>query len=392
MTFALIHHEIPSNVLSRLLRAAMRVAQTIFALSLLVTISACASQAAGTNSRSARQQDQQIVNGDAVSALDNCIFVIYQAKDGTYWFGSDKQGVYHYDGKSFVHFTTQHGLRGNSIRSIQEDRWGNIFVGSNGGVSRFDGKTFRALDAADGGQWRLAADDLWFAGSQDEGIVYRYDGKTLFRLAFPKTKAGEEFIAKYPRAQFPNMTYNPYDVYVIFKDDQKNIWFGTGNLGACRYDGKTFAWAKTEINIGENDSFGLRSIAQDKSGKFWFTTTLNRFDIHPSTSNIPIGQQTGSLSFEKEPGIRYSTAGEKNQVVVFMSAVNDKNGDTWMATLYGGVWRFDGSTLTHYPVKDGDADVSLYSIYKDRQDVLWLGTHEHGTFKFNGTKFERFGN
>ncbi|MBK6838282.1 MAG: hypothetical protein IPG90_08380 [Bacteroidetes bacterium] len=31
----------------------------------------------------------------------------------------------------------------------------------------------------------------------------------------------------------------------------------------------------------------------------------------------------------------------------------------------------------------------MFSIYKDRKGELWLGTHEEGVYKFNGTSFER---
>lgn len=60
-----------------------------------------------------------------------------------------------------------------------------------------------------------------------------------------------------------------------------------------------------------------------------------------------------------------------------------------MATLRLGVWRYDGTILTHYPVQDGEAPVTLYSIYQDNEGALWLGTHEHGVYKFNGTVFEK---
>ena len=64
-------------------------------------------------------------------------------------------------------------------------------------------------------------------GAHDTGVVYRYDGKSLHRLEFPKTKVGDEHIAKYPRSKFPNVKYSPYDVYSIFKDSKGHLWFGT---------------------------------------------------------------------------------------------------------------------------------------------------------------------
>ncbi len=74
----------------------------------------------------------------------------------------------------------------------------------------------------------------------------------------------------------------------------------------------------------------------------------------------------------------------------FMSITEDDKRNLWMATYGGGVWRFDGKVLTHFPVKDGDRDVTLFSITKDSRGDLWLGTHEAGAYRFNGKEFEKF--
>jgi ligand-binding sensor domain-containing protein len=73
-----------------------------------------------------------------------------------------------------------------------------------------------------------------------------------------------------------------------------------------------------------------------------------------------------------------------------MSAVKDKDGDVWMATIDGNVWRYDGTNAVRYPVREGDAVVRLYSISIDRQGGVWLGTHEHGAYRFDGKEFGRF--
>ncbi len=385
-------------MLFRLLRQAPGLKLVFIAVSLGAPLPCCARQNSDTTSRTGHQRDRlnpesPTATGDTVAALDNCIFAIFQAKNKTYWFGSDGQGLYRFDGKTIVHFTTTHGLCGNRIRSIQEDRSGNIFVKSDGCVSRFDGHAFRPLAAVDTdvSGWKLGPDDLWFTGWQDEGVVYRYDGTSLHRLTFPKTEPGEGHIARYPRSQFPRMTFNPYDVYIIFKDSEGCVWFGTHVLGVCRFDGTTFAWApKTELGFDEDDSFGLRSIAEDRDGKFWFSNTRNRFDIQPPVQNAPAGQANTTLSARKEPGIIRPADPTKDHPALFMSSVKDKNGDLWLATLRSGVWRYDGTRTTQYQIKDGDVIVTLYSIYQDNEGVLWLGTHEHGVYKFNGTAFERF--
>ena len=57
---------------------------------------------------------------------------------------------------------------------------------------------------------------------------------------------------------------------------------------------------------------------------------------------------------------------------------------------YPVIIKYDGESLSHYPIKVGDASVTLYSIYKDKQDVLWLGTANSGIYQFNGEIFEKF--
>ncbi|MFN0010015.1 MAG: two-component regulator propeller domain-containing protein [Phycisphaerales bacterium] len=318
--------------------------------------------------------------------MDKAIWIVFQATDNTYWFGSNGQGVYRYDGKTIVRYATEHGLGGNQVRGIQEDRSGNIYVCSDGGrnngaISRFDGRAFSTLPVADPAksEWKLGPDDLWFPGGNDTGTVYRWDGTSLHRLAFPKTEAGEAHVAEHPRSKYPNAKYSPYDVYTIVKDSKGRLWFGTSILGACRYDGSSFVWA----GHGENGSFGVRSIVEEKDGTFWLSNTLSRF-----AEGSPAAAEPGSAAprYRKEPGI----AKDADPFSAFMSAVRDTNGDLWLATLGGGVWRYDGAEMTHYPVKHGDAAIWVYSIYQDRQGVLWLGTQGHGVYKFNGKAFEAF--
>lgn len=354
---------------------------TVIILFAIATMTACSGQEAAPDSGSAESPSGHATPaGEVVSELDRSIFHVFQAADSAYWFGSDGRGAYRYDGRELVRFTTAHGLRSDRIRGIQEDRWGNIFVcDARGGVSRFDGRGFIPLNplGPDESEWKLGADDLWFPGEQDSGVVYRWDGASLHRLAFPKTQAGEAHIAAHPRSKYPNATYSPYDVYTIFRDSKGHLWFGTSVLGACRYDGTSFAWA----GLGENGSFGVRSIVEDKDGMFWLSNAMGRF---AEVANDPVG--TDASRFRKAPGI----ASDADPYAVFMSTVRDAQGDLWMATLGKGVFRYDGTTWTHFPVTHDGEPIWVYSIYRDRQDGLWLGTHEHGVYKFNGGAFERF--
>lgn len=343
------------------------------------------------------------LGGEPVSELARSISSVLQDKDSNYWFGSRGDGLYRYDGKSITRFTTKDGLPGNRVGGLQQDKAGVIYFTTSEevftppdpkptyqrGFGKFDGKKFTTIRIPDSDSpaeaWKYQPDDLWFAGDQDSGVVYRYDGASVHRLRFPRTKIGDEHVAKYPRSKFPNARYSPYDVYTIFKDSRGHMWFGTSCLGACRFDGKSFAWiSKTELGIDPGEAaFGVRSIIEDKDGKFWFTNTFNRYDVQDVAA---AGAAASETRFRKEPGF----GGEDEPFSYFLSAVKDKNGDLWLATLGAGVWRFDGTRMTHFPVTSDGKEIWVFGLYQDRQGALWLGTQEHGVYKFNGSAFQPF--
>ncbi len=349
---------------------------------------------AALSSPVAAQDKAPPAKGEVVFELDPATLHVFQARNNDFWFGSQGRGVYRYDGKTLVRFTTKDGLGYNHVGGIQEDKAGNIYFTTTSdfdtdrrkftqAISRFDGKTFSTLavpekTAADG--WKLQPDDLWFGGGQDSGVVFRYDGKTMHRLEFPRTKEGDDFLAAHPRSKYPNMKFSPYDTYINFKDSKGHMWFGTAMLGVVRYDGKTFTWL-TESEL-RNGSFGSRSVVEDKDGKFWFCDSRHRYTVDATNKAGP--------KFTKEDGIRDAKDATKPRIEGIISAVRDRDGVLWLATYGDGVWRYDGKDVTRYPVQDGGKDITVFTIRQDNRGWLWLGTHAAGAYKFTGKTFEKF--
>ena len=83
--------------------------------------------------------------GETVTTLSNSLILVFQSQNGDYWFGSDKNGVYRFDGKKIIHYSTKDGLLDNRIRSIQEDQHGNIYFSTLGGINKFNGISFTTL-------------------------------------------------------------------------------------------------------------------------------------------------------------------------------------------------------------------------------------------------------
>jgi ligand-binding sensor domain-containing protein len=79
-----------------------------------------------------------------------------------------------------------------SVRSIKQDRKGNIWLASNEGIIRYDGKTFTNItDIVGSDRFFSVLEDrkgnFWF-GNNGSG-VYRYDGKTITDF---KSKGGQK--------------------------------------------------------------------------------------------------------------------------------------------------------------------------------------------------------
>jgi len=324
-----------------------------------------------------------IDTGVTVTQLDKTIWTIYQDKKSNYWFGSKQNGLYYYNGQRLKHITTENGLVSNEIRGIQEDANGNVYFDTEKGVSKFDGRTFKTLQIANPASplndWVLKPDDLWFRMGSTKSGAYRFDGKYLHYLKFPISPQENMFYMKNP-----NTSLKPYGLYTIYKDRKGYMWFGTASLGVCRYDGRVLSWhyeeqLQTTPNGGD---FGTRAIFEDKNGKFWINNTHFRYVIE-TYGYKPV-------TFKKESGVGYLNKTNKMEFPFFLSITEDNKGNLWMATYENGVWKYNGKELIHYPVKDGETDVLLFTIYKDNKGVLWLGTHNAGVYTFNGHSFEKF--
>lgn len=381
-------------MLKGLLCQTSRLSFTCIGLSFIAGSPACAGQAAASNARPAEKLAPAPFK--VVTELDKAIWYMLQDSKGAYWFGSRGRGLYRWDGRGTTldQFTIESGLATNEISQIQEDRSGNLYISTSNGISKFDGRTFTTLKLDDAQpvntEVKLDPDILWFMAGGDQPHAVYYDGKSLRKLKIPTTAGGDAHFAALPRSKYPNAKYSPYDAYTIYRDSRGNVWFGTARLGACRFDGKNFAWiGENELGFDEKDNrtFGTRSIIEDREGKFWITVTRHRFDMYPTG---PATKSDGGIPHVKSPGLAHAREGVDEDYTYIMSMAKDKAGDLWMATYGAGVWRHDGKTLTHYPVMVDGKPITVFSIYCDRANGLWLGTHEHGVCKFNGKAFEKW--
>jgi hypothetical protein len=248
-------------------------------------------------------------------------FSILEDRKGNFWFGSIGSGVYYYDGKSFTNFTTRDGLLYDRVGCIYEDKTGNIWFGTENGVSRYDGKSFRNY-RLNGGVNSIIEDKtgkFWFATTGNT-FVYdarRTDGQGKSFAVF--THEGKPFT----------------NVRSIIEDTKGNIWLG-GNDGLWRYDGSIFT-NFTQKFVGD--------IIEDKKGNIW---TSSESAASPAwdgsrTGNIQswaITRYDGNSLSNKKPTVTEIT--NKGGIFGILEAFD---GSIWFGA-FDGVHRYDGKTVT----------------------------------------------
>jgi ligand-binding sensor domain-containing protein len=343
----------------------------IVVFSCLMAVSSCNGQEQKGKEQTT-DPDRVIALGDTVSALGKDMGCIYQDRENNYWFASNGDGVYRYDGKSLLRITDKHGLCSNFVLSIQEDINGNLWFSTRDGICQFNGKAFteytNSIRNARLAKLQYRNGGLFFSHSD---ILSFYDGQSFTRFTIhPGT---------YPPLQ-ENLN-GPYRVYSTLIDKAGNVWFGTQERGVCRYDGESFTFY-TEEGLGKA---AVRTLYQDKAGTIWAGN--NGAGLFRFTGN-------GFKNFTEEkgvanPGFLNNLQAKEGTLARPWTINEDDEGNLWIGTIDAGVWKYDGTRLTNYTTSDGLSGNSISVIYKDRKGELWFMTDGDEVCKFNGRAFTK---
>ncbi len=322
------------------------------------------------------------------SKIGDNIRCALQDKAGNIWFGTTGEGVYRYNGKNFIQFTTKDGLKSNGVYSILEDRSGNIWFGTTDGLCRYN------------------------------AILNNKAGQKNTIIPVP---ISGNFLPSLSNNDFYNDVSKRETVWSMLQDKNGVIWLGTGEGVYC-YNGKTFTRFLDNRTIINKDGLQLKMVddlLEDKNGNIWFASGmppgmegLCRFDGKTLTSFKPFGEKWIRYLLEDNSGTIW--LGTRNQGVmkydgenftkvavkasIAISGYIDKSGAIWFSggedkNGYGGengIWRYDGKSFTNFTTKDGLGNYSVNSFLEDKDGNLWIGTRNTGLYRFNGKTFTCF--
>lgn len=312
--------------------------------------------------------------------LDENIRSIFQDKKGNYWYGTNADGVYRYDGKTLTQFTVSDGLSDNQVQSIQEDEMGNLWFGTGlFGVSKFDGKTFTAFSHNEiqtlnkGTENKPKPNSLWFYAG---GGAFFYQDNKLTYLPIGKTDTDIKNSQNSPK------NLSRFSVYTLLKDSKGNLWFGTQAAGVCCYDGNSLIWFSEKGLAGPV----VLALFEDKKGNIWMGNNGAGLFCYDGKTLTNFSQE------KKLDNSNFQLAGEtKPGTLARIYAINeDHKGMLWIGTVDNGVWLYDGNNITNYTTKEGLSSNAINTIYKDKNGEMWLGTDQNGICKYNGNVFVKY--
>ncbi|MEG9438561.1 hypothetical protein JAO29_20665 [Edaphobacter sp. HDX4] len=301
------------------------------------------------------------------------VVAILQDRRGFMWFAT-RNGLNRYDGNDFVVYKNNPNdpgtLSSNFIQDLMEDDHGHLWIATNTGVNNFDPATERCTrylhdpknpNSLNGASVKSIAQDsrgfLWF-GTEDGGLD-KFDPTTRKFSHYLNDDDGQ-FVGR---------------IGQVIAARDGSIWF-VGERGLFHVNQQA-----GQITRPPDTRNGLSadSVFEDEAGNLWMLTNS------PIVGLVRYDRQAARLTrYPLEPravGVLASTA---NGGSLNGNLVADGQNGLWVPSSLG-LYYFDRRTdrftfrLQHDETKSDSLDSNaIFSVYRDRGGVLWVGTENSG--------------
>jgi ligand-binding sensor domain-containing protein len=181
------------------------------------------------------------------------VTAIKVTSDGAIWVGTSDQGFYVNRGSGF---SKNYFSLYQNINTIEEDKSGNVWIGTNKGLIKWDGSSYSFMSTYNGKTLpdvrvtcirRDGNNRLW-VGARGTNHVAWIDDNGLHNLALLNGRDSS-------------------NIKEIFQDRRGYIWFATESDGLVCYDGIVPRSFRTGDGLPEDK---IRAIGEDKDGNLWF--------------------------------------------------------------------------------------------------------------------------
>jgi signal transduction histidine kinase/ligand-binding sensor domain-containing protein len=317
----------------------------------------------------------------------NTVHAILQTRDGYIWLGTEG-GVVRFDGLKFVVYDTQNTpeLRSNNIRSLLEDREGTLWIGTADGLTKLKSSEFSTFTVDQGlpnnSVWSVHEDrvgGLWVTTA--DGVSQYRGGRFVAQSMLPDRDVGA-VVPDDLKRRLPSKR-----IVAVYEDKEGTLWVST-DRGVARIIGDRIdRFAPNDFLSGSL----VLSFYEDREGNLWlgtesegltvlrdqkfitYTDDLVRCAFQDRTGTVWLG--TNSHGVNRFENHKFSSIGAKDGLSsdVILALADDSEGNVLIGTPDGlNVLRNGRNTIL--TSAEGLADDFVRSIYKDLDDSLWIGT------------------
>ena len=258
----------------------------------------------------------------------------------------------------FEQLASEQGLAQNTVNILLQDRSGFVWIGTQGGLHRYDGYGFqihthdpaRAESLADSFITALAEDDqgrLWVGtNAQNIGRLDPWSGRVeRFQLT-----GAEGSDAR--RNSITELLFQP----------DKGLWIGS-RWGVERFDPVTHSRReilRVPVNV-ERDS-GINAMRLDAEGNLWIASGHGLFRVAAGTDQaqrmLPELDYVGALLVGRDARL-------------------------WLGLANGlGELDGEGKLVRHWPPVSSQGPLPVWDMVEDRNGMLWMAARGHGLIGF----------
>ncbi len=271
---------------------------------------------------------------------EDTVQALAQTRDGFLWVGTTG-GLARFDGSRFTIFgeNTTPGFQANSIFCILAARDGSLWLGSEGsGLLHETHGSVHTYGAAQG----LTDGFVRSVLQDDTGMLWIGTDNGLFQL---DTRHLEKPIIR--RVDTGN-TMRPIAVHFITEDRQHRIWVGGSRLVVIR-DGRV----QNNRLPGLYSQNRVKSILQTADGTIW-VGTVGGLDRLVGAKFVAVPGITGTVRVLRQTD----------------------DGTLWIGTIGHGLWTYRSGSLAHIVTPGLLPSKTILSIYEDRSRQVWVGTQD----------------
>lgn len=296
-----------------------------------------------------RWQVEQGLPLDTVQAL-------VQSRDGYLWVGT-MGGLARFDG---VRFTTWDArstpeLGSGSVLALMEDAGGALWIGRSGAAVRLRQGRFQVAF----GDEVTAGSRVWAFCQGKDGVVWAATERGLVRWE-------KEAARVYGKADGL-----PTDKLRALAFDRDGVlWIGTAGGGLVAFSGGRFTTYSAAEGFPHPE---VRSVLPDPGGGVWAATA------------------GGGLARVQGGRVRAYTTADGLPTDQLTALAMDGKGSLWIGTWGSGLSRMAGGRITTLSTAGGLSGDQVWSLHADREGCLWIGTKVGGLNRLRSRHFAVLG-